>query len=587
MDKKFVLRAVALSLSLALSQASPAAGDDDLLFSFPLSAEGARFKATAPVDKSATAAEDGDTARFVDRFSPSAGASQKYQNARAQQEEQVSLSVQKFNVQTGKQQASAASLSRMANDINTEESHDESLDASLEESADIAMGGPQTTGAPPRPPMADIPPKRDAAIKARANNGTIHAWFQQMVGAALEHSPEVRASLSDMDASSWGVKQVQGQRYPQVQLGSSAPFGAFGGSKSTRNNNSISDTSASVSVSTTVFDWGKISSDIDSAKEGLSASALIVKETREQIASSTMTELLNLSRYKESLLAAKAYVKRMNELVTMLSGIASVDKGRASEQVQAQARLLSAQAEQERLQHMYDNTRIRLVRLMGREPVLPNYVRWDGDLVSLNTALNALPEHPTLKRNEAEVRAADAQAESIKANGLPKVNWVIQKSTAKDTNGDEDGWYTGLNVQWNAFSGGSERAARQSALAKMRTAQERQQTSRYELEYQIRNMVETRDSSLVRANSYVKLSAETDRVRDMFYRQWYHLGTRTLLDVLTAESDHFNNQLSAINNYYDGYISNVSVMYSAAILLNWLANQPGSATKAQGIHTQT
>lgn len=45
-------------------------------------------------------------------------------------------------------------------------------------------------------------------------------------------------------------------------------------------------------------------------------------------------------------------------------------------------------------------------------------------------------------------------------------------------------------------------------------------------------------------------------------------GKRTLLDVLTAENDHFNNQLSAINNRYDGYISNVNVIASAAMMLS-------------------
>lgn len=577
MDKKFVVRAVALALSLALVQGSQAS-DDELLFSLPQPIGGSRFKMDPPKNSekpAVVASENATQSTIYSRFglAPSGNATQKYQQASASTGTTRVIDIEEDDEAV--QRATSAQQTAKAEPVSAPAPKTVSEPAFSEEIAEAQLtdedNGPRTLNPPPVNRMKDIPPRSVAMEKPMQSTAMIHAWFKKMVGIALEHSPEIRGALSDMEASNWGVKQVQGQRYPQVTVGSSAPFGSFGSGSSTRYNNSISDTSASVTVNTTVFDWGRISAELDSAREGLSASALLVKETREQVASSTMTELLNLSRYQESIRVAQAYVKRMQELVTMLSGIASVDKGRASELVQARARLLSAQAQQEQLQHQYDNTRIKLVRLMGVEPETSPAVRWNGDLIALNTALGALADHPTLKRGEAEVRAADAQAESIRAAGLPQVNWVVQKSTARDEYGDQDAWYTGLNVQWSAFSGGSERAQRQAALAKMRSAQERTQTSRYELEYQIRNMVETRDSSLLRAENYVRLSEETDRVRDMFYRQWYHLGTRTLLDVLSAESDHFNNQISAINNRYDGYTSNVAVMFNAAILLNWLA----------------
>lgn len=102
------------------------------------------------------------------------------------------------------------------------------------------------------------------------------------------------------------------------------------------------------------------------------------------------------------------------------------------------------------------------------------------------------------------------------------------------------------------------------------SAQQQYEVAYRDLEYQINNMVQTRDSSFIRADDFDRLSVETARVSQMFYDQWYNLGQRTLLDVLTAENDHYNNQLSAINNRYDGYMSNMSIMASAAMLLNWL-----------------
>lgn len=603
MDKPFVFQAITLSLLLAIAQNSRAA-EDALLFDWLMAADSS---GAATVHSLAAIKDDNHQssppAVTPENREPPAVAPRQSSDVQSAQKQVFAPSPAGESKQAAVEYATIATIENkpaqqdksVQDSINQggenyfirQDNVEDSVTAEGNISASASVSGKDKTWVTASGSTANsVPQWRDDGRKSAkyyddktTNSLSIHRWFQKMVGYALEHSPEVREALSNREAADWGVEQVKGQRYPQVIIGSNAPFGSFGSGTATRNNNSISDTNASVSVTTTIFDWGKTRAELDSAIEGLSASELSIRETRESIASTTMTELLNLSRYRESIDVAKAYVKRMDELATMLSGIAAVDKGRASERVQAQARLLAAKAERERLEHMYDNTRIKLVRLMGIEPTLMANMRWDGGLVSQTSALEAVAMHPSLLRAKAEIRAVEAQAESIQADRLPKVNWVVQKSTAKDTNGDEDAWYTGLNVQWNAFDGGSTKAARQVALAKMRSAQEKQQTSRYELEYQIRNMVETRDSSLQRANSYVKLSAETDRVRDMFFRQWYNLGTRTLLDVLTAESDHFNNQLSAINNYYDGYISNVSVMYQSGTLIRWLAGNAASTKK--------
>lgn len=414
--------------------------------------------------------------------------------------------------------------------------------------------------------------------------GTTRSYFRDMVLIALNHSPEVRGAIANLEQSTWSAEEVKGQRYPQLKVGMNTPFRSFGEGNSSYNS-SPGDTSASVSVSTTLFDWGKISADLHNARENISASELAIKEEREQIASSTATELLNLSRYQASLVIASQYAARMQELVNMLSQIAEADRGRASELTQARARLYSAEASKDQLRHQYDATKIKLVRLLGVEPAIPSGLRWNDGLVPAPVALAALNNHPTLLRGEAQARAADAKADSIKAAGMPQIDWVVSKSTAKNSIGEQEAWYTGLNVEWSLFSGGSERAAHQAALAQARSMREKEQTTKLELEYQVRNMIETRDSSLQRAEDYDRLSAETDKVRRMFYDQWYHLGTRTLLDVLTAETDHFNNQISAINNRYDGYVSNVSIMYNASILLNWLADKSLSNASLAQYHS--
>ncbi|WP_337262838.1 MULTISPECIES: TolC family protein [unclassified Serratia (in: enterobacteria)] len=408
------------------------------------------------------------------------------------------------------------------------------------------------------------------AYAGKSNNPS-RAFLRQMVSLALAHSPEIRASAADVLAAGYYVDQTKGQRWPQVQVGVSTPLGTQGGNADLqRNNAKASDTSGSVAITTPIYDWGKISHQIDSAEEGVTAAVNAQKYTKEQLAYSTLSELMNLGRYQESRQVALAYVERMKQLADMLSQITAVDRGRASEYTQAKAKLLSARASLDDIEHQVSTSRIRLVRLLGVEPNLPENISWRDSVMPASMAIASLAKNPNLLKLQAQVKVAEYEADSIKSAGLPQLNWVVSKNTAKNINGDETGWYTGLNVQWNAFSGGSQTAAQMAARAKANGAQQQYEVAYRDLEYQINNLVQTRDSSFMRAEDFDRLSVETDRVRQMFYDQWYNLGKRTLLDVLTAENDHFNNQLSAINNRYDGYIANINVIASAAMLLNWI-----------------
>jgi adhesin transport system outer membrane protein len=86
----------------------------------------------------------------------------------------------------------------------------------------------------------------------------------------------------------------------------------------------------------------------------------------------------------------------------------------------------------------------------------------------------------------------------------------------------------------------------------------------------LRAAASQRDAALSRANEYTALIRDSDQVRSAFFDQWYHLGKRTLLDVLIAESDHYTHQIAQVNNRFDGLAADLRIRADAAILLPWL-----------------
>lgn len=395
-------------------------------------------------------------------------------------------------------------------------------------------------------------------------------FVKSTVRQALNFSPEIRNAQAAFTAAKYDVDEIKGTRWPQVKVGANSPVSSFGSGSRNNYSSDVSDTSGSVSMTTTVYDFGKTGSGIQSAEETSKSSLQLVKLTRNQIAYQTIQGLLELNKFQKDIKVAKAYEKRMLDLVDMLSQITQTDKGRGSELVQARSKLLQAQTNVQQLESSWRDTQIKMTRLLGREVQIPENLQWDDSALSTQTILTALDNHPQIQRAKAEVQASLHKADAIKSSSYPNINWVVSKSSARDSNGDEQAWYTGINVEWDLFTGGSASASQAAAVQRAQATQMQFETTVLELKYKIRSMIQVRDSAFERAKEYRALSSETDRVRNMFYEQWYYLGKRSLLDVLTAENDHFNNQISAINNEFDGYTANMSIMAESAMLLGWL-----------------
>jgi adhesin transport system outer membrane protein len=403
-------------------------------------------------------------------------------------------------------------------------------------------------------------------------HNTTRLYLKEIINKSLAYSPEIKSASSGKDAARYDVDQVKGQRWPQVQLGTTAPMASLGGGNHPRQRR-LKDSSLTVNINTTVFDWGKNSESIDSAIQLANASMNQHDSVKQQIANKTILEVINLSRYKRNKEITQQYVERMRELVNMLVQITRVDAGRSSELVQARAKLLAAETTMQKVIEQLRQSEIKLSRLTGSIVKLPENISWAMRPIPESLVMGRLPGHPDLLKAQAEANSAKHQSAAIKAGSLPKIDWVISRNTAKDSYGNDEQWYTGLNVQWNVFSGGSEKAMIQAASARAAASKSQLIQTRMDMEYQIHNLVQTRDSAQMQSREYKKLSKETDDVSKIYYKQWLHLGKRSLLDVLTAENDRYNNHIAAVNTEHDVYSANVMLIATANMIFEWLSTK--------------
>ncbi|WP_343553304.1 TolC family protein [Pantoea sp.] len=406
--------------------------------------------------------------------------------------------------------------------------------------------------------------------KSSVSSEQLRQIFSGAVQTALQRNPQLLSAQYSAEAAREEVKAAKGARLPQVDVSTGSRRVEFGGGN--RGKYGDNNTPAvAVTASTTLYDFGQTSNTIRSKEQGVKAADFQFASQQEDLAWQVSSALVEISKQRLIIEASEEYVARMQKLVNMLSATVQLDAGRRSELAQAKGRFLQAQSALDNAQSNLRDSEITLQRLVGDKRInLPKSRSWNLQPGSVNVLLKQAESHPTLNQARAQAAASLADAEALKASNLPKVNWVVSKSTAKDYYGREDAWQTGVNVSWGVFRGGSASASERAAVQRAEALREEAEENLDDLQQRVRAADQDARSRLGRADLYRNLGVESDQIRKDFFDQWYHLGKRTLLDVLSAESDYYNNRVEEIANRYDGYSAIFRGYAGSGMLLNWL-----------------
>ncbi|AZD30812.1 TolC family protein [Pseudomonas chlororaphis] len=421
-----------------------------------------------------------------------------------------------------------------------------------------------------RPAQAKSSP---AELKNAVPESEIRALFSQAVLQALHINPKINSSRLQAEAAQSSIDEAKGQRWPQLNVSSNSRSLNFG-SGYRRDNGNDDPVSLSVNVATTLYDFGQTSHTIKTREAQAEAATLTVSAESESTAWDVSSALTELSKQRLLIAISEDYVARMKELTKMLQGIVAVDQGRQSELTQAKGRLLSAESQLDAAVAKSRDTEIVLTRLLGESSIsLPSASQWRLRLPDPQSQLSKVETHPTVLKAIADKQAAESEAAVVRASGLPTFSWVVSKNTGQDELGRRQAYETGIQMSWGLFRGGSTRAAERAALARAEASRYLVEDQQRDLEQRIRAANQDASSLLERSDLYQSLTAETDRIRTDFFDQWYHLGKRTLLDVLSAESDYYNNRVSEVSSRFDGYAAIIRSYASSGTLVNWLNNR--------------
>lgn len=398
---------------------------------------------------------------------------------------------------------------------------------------------------------------RDAGFEP--SNADPRAQLQELVQLAQQRSLTLGAATLLAQAARDDWEEARAARLPTVSLGGTL---AHAGSRIER---AADDRGllarATLSAGAPLYDFGRIeqlaawrSQLAESARQGLI-------NAEQQLALQTVSLAMDRSRYQLQIQVYGQYVRKMGCLVEALESVVKVDRGRASELVQAQKNRQQAELSVDQTMTALRQTETRLRRFVGDQlPPSASYAAILTQVPSLTEMQADVLQAAEVAQLAAQAKAQSSYADSVASSHKPQINWLAngtgQANHSSINNGSgsttrQGDWVVGLSVTIPIYTPGAD--------ASIAAARKRAEAARLQREdaiegrrYRVADMHEAATSSFDRARSIVEILRNSDRLRASTLQQWQQLGRRSLFDVMGAEADYYALRVAHVNAIFDG-----------------------------------
>ena len=381
------------------------------------------------------------------------------------------------------------------------------------------------------------------AVSLAAHGQTLTEAMQ----SALEAHPEVQAGIHARLSVEEQMKAARGGYLPQVDVlaGYGREYTDSPGTRgATHNTETLTRGESTLRLQQMVFDGFATQSEVGRQRATVNARAYELLGTAERTGLDVAQAYIEvLKRQKMASLAEDNLLshERIYDQITLRS---QSGVGRTADLDQAEARLAQARNNLITEQTNLADAQVNYFSLVGREARDLSMPQGLAGMLpqSLQAAREEmLANNPYLSSAESDVQATEQQYAAAKSSFYPRFDVVLEQNIDNNldgTAGHNTGWQAMLNMRYNLFAGGSNKADLQSKTYQTNQAMDIRNNALRVLIEDLGlawNALENARQQLPIAQQYVDYST---RVRES-YQQQFQLGDRTLLDLLDSENELF------------------------------------------------
>ncbi len=381
------------------------------------------------------------------------------------------------------------------------------------------------------------------AVSVAAHGQTLTEAMQ----SAIEVHPEIQAGINSRLSVEEQMKAAKGGYLPQVDLlaGYGREYTDSPGTRgSTHNSETLTRGESSLRLQQMLFDGFATSSEVGRQRATVNARAYELLGTSERTALTVAEVYLEVLKRQEMVRLAEDNLHSHERIYDQINLRSQRGVGRMADLDQAEARLAQARNNLITEQTNLADAQVNYFSAVGR----------DASELSLPQNLTAtLPEslpaareemlqnNPFLSSAEADVQASEQQYEASKSTFYPRFDAELSRGMDNNLDGIEghsNEWRAMVNMRYNLFAGGSNKADLQSKSHQVNQAMDIRNNALRVLNEDLGlawNALQNARQQLPIAQQYVDYSS---RVRESYQKQ-FSLGDRTLLDLLDSENELF------------------------------------------------
>ena len=325
-----------------------------------------------------------------------------------------------------------------------------------------------------------------------------------------------------------------------------------------RGNTTSSGLNASVKGGINIWDGGKASGGIDSAKIAILTARLKTARAEEKLRLSVIEAYYNALQAKKTVGVNKASVDNYQAHLTNVEQLFSAGSKARMDVLRASVELSDARQTLIKSENDYEISLAKLRNLVNMDRDEPLRLTDDAVYSPFAPALSDCLAFGVENRKELwidnyDVVRKELDVEVVKAGYTPQVDFLLSASANKEfepASASSRGVTAGINMKWNIFDGGRKKARIEAAEAALDAARLQLEKDRNDVDYDIRAAYFSMKEAENRLNS---TQDAVDKAKEDYFiaREKYRAGEGIMLDVIDAQLALSKAETNHISAQYD------------------------------------
>ncbi len=361
----------------------------------------------------------------------------------------------------------------------------------------------------------------------------------------LERLHNYRATLEDL-------RITEAQYLPTLDYTGSVSREKTKAPSTNQQSVSLSSYQHSLQLTQNLFNGFGTTYDADYNKARIVAASCNYVENVNDLAFKFVTAYVNAVKARDILVISESNVKYNDDITQKVQKLFDSGLTTRSEGEKAGTSLSLAKSNFVVAQNNMDDALFNLERVYGKPVTVADLetITFSGDIPD---SLESMKEYarlhnPSILVSHYNIKAARAQKDTAYKGYYPTIDAFAHQSWANDVGGqpgNDDRFNVGLTLSYNLYRGGSDESLIQKSLSKIDQESELQRDTIRKLDEQ-GSLSWSAQKNITNQLVYLKKYEESSEKTIELYQREYDLGRRTLLDLLTAQSDHISAQTQIV-----------------------------------------